>query len=193
MKYIHAILFGLTLLFGVQVCAVGSSFADSTMFQQQILPLNCVFETVNDGTGTIQYITPAACGIYVAPAATANKMSQQPFIQGTLPTQPIIHQPSSPPGLQNTPMNLRFELPWQNLLQVSLGPVGLNSTPSSGSPAASSPKASTSPIATTHTSSSKEQPFWLRAIMHFSPTPREIVVGSSVGVMTIVGLILLIV
>jgi hypothetical protein len=44
--------------------------AETTNFTQQILPLNCVFETVNNGTGTIHYLTPAACGQVVHPMLT---------------------------------------------------------------------------------------------------------------------------
>jgi hypothetical protein len=36
--------------------------AATATFSQNILPLDCLFETVNDGTNTIHYLTPAQCG-----------------------------------------------------------------------------------------------------------------------------------
>lgn len=41
--------------------------AKQTTFKQQILPLDCVFETVNDGLGTVHYLTPAECGQIIPP------------------------------------------------------------------------------------------------------------------------------
>lgn len=46
--------------------ALAGSSSDVTV---QILPLNCVFETLNDGSNTIQFITPAECGV-VSPPVT---------------------------------------------------------------------------------------------------------------------------
>ena len=41
--------------------------ATGTSFKQQILPLNCVFQTIDAGTGTLFYVTPEACGVLVTP------------------------------------------------------------------------------------------------------------------------------
>ncbi len=35
--------------------------------RQQILPLECIFQVVNDGSNTIIYITPDECGVVVPP------------------------------------------------------------------------------------------------------------------------------
>jgi hypothetical protein len=42
--------------------ATGLAYAEQATFKQQILPIDCVFETVNDGLGTLHYLTPAECG-----------------------------------------------------------------------------------------------------------------------------------
>jgi hypothetical protein len=44
--------------------------SSNTEARLKILPLECVFETVNDGTNDIIYITPEACGQFVPPPAT---------------------------------------------------------------------------------------------------------------------------
>jgi len=41
--------------------------ATDTSFKQRILPLNCVFQTIDAGTGTLFYVTPEACGALVTP------------------------------------------------------------------------------------------------------------------------------
>lgn len=45
--------------------SVSSVSAEDTVFSQKILPLNCVFTTVNAGTGELYYVTPEACGVVV--------------------------------------------------------------------------------------------------------------------------------
>lgn len=42
---------------------------NSTTFVQQILPLNCIFMTVDTGLGTIRYITPQECGQIIEPSS----------------------------------------------------------------------------------------------------------------------------
>lgn len=53
-----------------------AAYAADTSLKQQILPLDCVFETVNDGTGTLHYLTPEACGVVIpqipVPATSSN-------------------------------------------------------------------------------------------------------------------------
>ncbi|GEM_PF-2270978 len=69
-------------------CTVGAvvmprqAAAEHATFKQQILPLSCVFEVVNDGLGTINYITPQACGQVVQPP--------------TPPSTPTVNPPSTP-------------------------------------------------------------------------------------------------
>jgi hypothetical protein len=41
--------------------------AKNATLKQQILPLDCIFEEVNDGLGTIHYLTPEACGVIIPP------------------------------------------------------------------------------------------------------------------------------
>jgi hypothetical protein len=60
----------LLIMAGVLVLAIGFGAtvdAESTTFKQQILPLNCVFEDINDGLGTLHYLTPAECGQIIPP------------------------------------------------------------------------------------------------------------------------------
>ena len=55
----------------LQVAATTSVVtAENATLRQQIVPLNCMFETVNDGSGTIHYVTPAECGIVLEPTIT---------------------------------------------------------------------------------------------------------------------------
>lgn len=58
---------GLLAAFPLAVFAPTSSRAVDGNFQQRILPLECVFEVVNDGSNTITYLTPEACGIIIPP------------------------------------------------------------------------------------------------------------------------------
>ena len=44
-----------------------SASAQQATLRQQILPLDCVFETINDGLGTIHYLTPTECGQVIPP------------------------------------------------------------------------------------------------------------------------------
>jgi hypothetical protein len=39
--------------------------AQNTTLELKILPINCIFETVNDGNNTLNYLTPEACGQFV--------------------------------------------------------------------------------------------------------------------------------
>lgn len=55
-----AIIAGNVVLFESQ------ALAEQTSLNQQIVPLHCIFQTVNDGSNTIQYLTPATCGVIVA-------------------------------------------------------------------------------------------------------------------------------
>jgi hypothetical protein len=60
----------LIIMAGILVLAIGfgaKADAESATFKQQILPLNCVFEDINDGLGTLHYLTPAECGQIIPP------------------------------------------------------------------------------------------------------------------------------
>jgi hypothetical protein len=58
------------------------------MFKQQILPFDCVFETVNDGSGTINYLTPAECGQIIPPDDTGTGGSSGGNSGGGTPATP---------------------------------------------------------------------------------------------------------
>jgi hypothetical protein len=55
------------IVIGVLLAPAASVSAEHTTFKQQILPFDCVFETVSDGSGTINYLTPAECGQIIPP------------------------------------------------------------------------------------------------------------------------------
>ena len=101
----------------IATIATGSTAA-ATTFGQRILPMDCVFETINDGTGTLHYLTPAACGVVVTPSPSEPDipiLSPQPnlnFSTGTAsPTTPI-------PAHSNTST---VQLPWQQVVTQDAG------------------------------------------------------------------------
>lgn len=73
------LIFGLVLL---PFMANSPAHAEHATFKQQILPLNCVFEVVNVGLGTIKYLTPEECGQIITPPNT-----DKPSQPATDPTQ----------------------------------------------------------------------------------------------------------
>ncbi len=52
--------------------------AEDTSLTQKILPLDCVFQIINDGTGTIYYVTPKACGVVVPTPPTDHTKPDNP-------------------------------------------------------------------------------------------------------------------
>lgn len=88
---------GWSLLFvlavGVALLPAAPAQAATTTFSQKILPLNCVFQEVNDGTGTLIYLTPQECGVILTPPPTAS--GDQPTIPQTS-SNPIYAQTDSP-------------------------------------------------------------------------------------------------
>jgi hypothetical protein len=66
MKPVLITLFG---VMGVMIFLIfpGRASAHHTTLKQQILPIDCIFETINDGLNTINYLTPAECGVIVPP------------------------------------------------------------------------------------------------------------------------------
>lgn len=46
--------------------------------KQQILPLDCVYQIVNDGTGTIVYLTPNECGVLPTPTVNTPLAPTEP-------------------------------------------------------------------------------------------------------------------
>jgi hypothetical protein len=57
--------------------------------KQQILPLECVFETVNDGLGTIHYLTPTECGVVLPPASSGSQTNSSVTPQSTPVSRPL--------------------------------------------------------------------------------------------------------
>ncbi len=77
---------------------------NDALFEQQILPLNCVYQIVDDGLGTIIYLTPQECGHVVHPP---KKPTTKPTKGGGKSTKiqnkdkpvHVQRQNYSPPGL----------------------------------------------------------------------------------------------
>lgn len=65
--------------------------AATTDFRQQILPMHCIFQIIDSGTGTLRYLTPVTCGQIVPPAnpgssaggTTQNNSSSQAGTNGS--------------------------------------------------------------------------------------------------------------
>ncbi len=94
----------LTLVFiAILVLPATALALGNTDLKVQILPLDCLFEVVNDGSNTIHYLTPAECGQLTPPppnpapapinpitnqppSSTTNSFSQANVVQDTAPT-----------------------------------------------------------------------------------------------------------
>jgi hypothetical protein len=57
---------------------VAVASAEDTDFTQRILPLDCQFEEVNDGLGTLHYLTPAECGVFIGDGESTSGSPQTP-------------------------------------------------------------------------------------------------------------------
>lgn len=78
--------------------------------KQQILPLECVFEYVNDGTGTIVYLTPDECGVIIPP---------DPEPEPDPGPEPDPDIPNPDPGVTDPPVEMpEFRIPFGNSIQV---------------------------------------------------------------------------
>lgn len=64
MKYLATVIIGLVVYLAIPWQQVSAT--DSTL-ELRVFPLECVFETVNDGSNQIIFITPAECGQQVGP------------------------------------------------------------------------------------------------------------------------------
>jgi hypothetical protein len=80
------------ILFGWSSVASASS---QNTFELKVLPLNCVFETVADGSNEIIYLTPETCGQAVQPlhpdAQTDQRfpeIAQRPTLNEVIPENP---------------------------------------------------------------------------------------------------------
>jgi hypothetical protein len=93
MKALRYIAVSVTTLVLFTVLLPSSSQASNTELELKILPLDCIFEIINDGNNTIHYSTPEECGVYVPPPD--GPPSSPP---GQPPITPPDGPPSSPPG-----------------------------------------------------------------------------------------------
>ncbi len=73
------------------VLATGTVRAEDVALKQQIVPMDCIFEEVNDGLGTLHYLTPEACGVIIPTPST----SPPPAVSSTSFTpapEPLVNQ-----------------------------------------------------------------------------------------------------
>ena len=95
-----ALVFSLCLPGMTTLLAAVPAAAEQATFKQKILPANCVFETVNDGTGTIRYLTPSTCWQFVPqfftfpPAAKPSDQGQANAF-GQRAVNPSVFQPKN--------------------------------------------------------------------------------------------------
>lgn len=78
---------GLCAIIPVSVSAVQGQ-VESTTFTQQILPLNCIFVTVDTGLNTIRYLTPKECGQIISPSQQNNSTDKSSTSSNNLAPQP---------------------------------------------------------------------------------------------------------
>lgn len=105
--------------------------AETTNFTQRILPLNCVFETVNDGTGTVRYLTPTECGVIFqtygfspgssVPQNTHTSRASNSPVASKKPRTNITGQTTDPQPIidgQKPPTDSNFVIPPTNQSEV---------------------------------------------------------------------------
>lgn len=74
----------LTLVGLLMLCFVPTVAASTRVrMKQLIVPLNCLFDEVNDGSGAVVYLTPETCGTLVRPQQAASQPS------ATVQPQPV--------------------------------------------------------------------------------------------------------
>jgi hypothetical protein len=122
-------------------------FAASAAFGQKILPLNCVFEQVNDGTGTIIYLTPAACGQVITPPPSGNAPDSVTIAADSsqqFNTNREVFLVPGPTASSGNFTNAGVQLPWQPI--ATLGSRGQKGV---GAAVSATPKLSTTVVAGT--------------------------------------------
>ena len=83
-----------------------NTYAKNAELTQQILPLNCIFQIVNDGASTIIYLTPEECG-------------QIPEPEPEEPSPNTPTNPNRPPsGAIPLPTNITIVNTGQQVLQI---------------------------------------------------------------------------
>jgi len=120
----RVILASIAMIAGVAIIDAASVVAAGTSLQQKILPMNCVFETVNDGTSTLRYLTPAECGVVASqPSADGLGLSSQPAgLPGNggpyEPRRPVFFMPNAANSTDKT-ANTALRLPWRPIVDVA--------------------------------------------------------------------------
>jgi hypothetical protein len=102
------------------VMAAGST----TTFGQKILPLDCVFQVVNVGTGELRYLTPAACGQVLPPSPAVNpkqtsQATQQQYSQPYGTNREIFFVPNNASGNEDAASVSNATLPWQPIATIT--------------------------------------------------------------------------
>jgi hypothetical protein len=114
----------LVLVIGVAIIDVASAVAAGTSLQQKILPTNCVFETINDGTNTLRYLTPAECGVVTErPVAGSSdlpsQLAEQQRRSGLYdPHRQVFFMPNSASNTDKS-VNTALRLPWRPIVDVA--------------------------------------------------------------------------
>ena len=96
-KYLYFIVAGLLASFPLAVFIPTESYAAPSSLRQNIFPLDCVFQIVNDGSNTVVYITPDECSVIFPPDPDPEDPVDP--VDPTDPTNPVTPNPSTP----NTP------------------------------------------------------------------------------------------
>jgi hypothetical protein len=91
MKYTFMLVMtAITLAVVGQATALSARESDAR-FTQKILPINCIFDEINNGLGTLAYLTPAECGQLITPPDNTGQSEQTGTIK---PIPVLIFQPS---------------------------------------------------------------------------------------------------
>lgn len=105
-------------LAGFVIVMPATVYAANDQLRQKILPLNCVFEEVNDGLGSLYYLTPEACGVVIQPTQSTPQQGQSTAIYA----QPVyVEQDNTTNQPLVGSLNVRAVLPWQPIVAVVKG------------------------------------------------------------------------
>jgi len=117
-KLIPKLLAAVTMITVSSLWLTSPVSAVGTTFSQKILPLNCIFTTINAGTGELYYVTPEACGVAInfpsqtQPGTVTQNTVQPSFYNQTRPyTSKAISTANN--GSQ------KLYLPWQSIASTN--------------------------------------------------------------------------
>lgn len=120
---------GVALLISLANASLGylAVFAGAPGLHQLILPLNCQYEIINDGHGTIRYLTPKECGQVLPPPVNDNPQTHSPetSVGPSSETKRTYPQPSPvllPPTLDNESRKKLYDTFWQPVLSSTETP-----------------------------------------------------------------------